>query len=574
MGTQNNHPTGTIEFASAQHIGYGQQRQSLEDRCAVDRVTTAGGLNIVLAVVADGIGGVNAGEVAAQLAVDAIFAHVRSASGNDLQQILVESIQRAHVAILTAARNNVQLRSMGTTATVAAVMNSRLYIAHVGDSRAYLARSGKLSQLTLDHSWGNERVMAGLLTEQQMMAHARKDELARYLGMPGNVVPDKGFRTSVELNPQVSLLDPNGIAIEPGDVVVLCSDGLIKERKGMPGAHYAEPDELVNTIARNEAQDAANTLLALALGRQVDDNVTVIILEAPGGKKKSYEGGAKQGSRLVLPIMIALALVAVLVVVVLTFLTPPAPPTPAAQAVAAEQGTPSPRQALGTLTVMDSQGIVKMQDGTANMVDLAAGQVVEPGKGVKFWTESGKLGLKLAGGAEIYLDTNTAITIQELADSAKNRGETKLVIEKGKLLVQGGSFGIDSQNGLFKAVASESVMGVEHEAATGKFNVHCLEGTCILSGSKGSETITGGQFAGYEKGRMKGEPFMEYAGWMALGQNVVTPTFTPTPTPTNTPTMTPTVTNTVIFAPTATHTPERNKDGGGGGGGGGDNPHD
>ena len=92
---------------------------------------------------------------------------------------------------------------MGTTATVAAISDGRLYLAHIGDSRAYLVRDGKLTQLTLDHTWGNQKVLEGKLTIEQAAHHPRKDALARYIGQPNTdkVDVDLGLRLDEEPNP-------------------------------------------------------------------------------------------------------------------------------------------------------------------------------------------------------------------------------------------------------------------------------------------------------------------------------------------------------------------------------------
>lgn len=173
-------------------------------------------------VVADGMGGHNHGEVASRLAVRAVQAFVEQTADHDttwpfvydsrLQRHsnrLKTGVRMAHDNVLRAIKQDSALLGMGTT-VVSMLLKGRIAaVAHVGDSRAYRVRSGKLELLTQDHTWVNEQVVAGYLSEEQARSHPLKNVVTRALGGESEVV-----------------VDVREVEIEPGDVFLLCSDGL------------------------------------------------------------------------------------------------------------------------------------------------------------------------------------------------------------------------------------------------------------------------------------------------------------------------------------------------------------
>src|SRR5436190_16348693 len=158
-------------------------------------------------VVADGMGGAQAGEVASPIAVDA-FAQELPTSGTP-EQRLVTRAQEANRRIFDVSRSERERAGMGTTLTAAYLDDSNLTIAHVGDSRAYLFRNGSLRRLTQDHSLVDELVRRGKLTEEQAAEHPQRSIITRALG------PE----------PEVEV-DTWTYPVQAGDVLLLCSDGL------------------------------------------------------------------------------------------------------------------------------------------------------------------------------------------------------------------------------------------------------------------------------------------------------------------------------------------------------------
>lgn len=200
--------------------------------------------------VADGMGGHLAGEVASGMAVDAVR---RMAAQHDTPSIAVlrDTVLDAHQAILQRASSSRACSGMGTTLSLLWRGGSYVYIAHVGDSRIYRQRGGRLEQITQDHSLVAEMVRGGLITAEQARTHPRRNIITRALGTPGDNTPD--------------LLAAD---TRPGDVWLLCSDGLT----GM-----VEDGDIERVIAEHPLEQAADELMRMALGAGGRDNITLIL---------------------------------------------------------------------------------------------------------------------------------------------------------------------------------------------------------------------------------------------------------------------------------------------------------
>ena len=208
-----------------------------------------------LVLVADGMGGHLAGEVASRMAIEAVQ---RMARENERPGIaaLREAVACAHETILAHAQDHIECAGMGTTLSVLWLGENYAYIAHVGDSRIYRLREGSLTQITQDHSLVEELVRAGLITREQARTHPRRNIITRALGTHGENEPD--------------LLVTD---VQDGDVFLLCTDGLT----GM-----VPDDEIERTLRDCGIEAAADRLLALALDAGGRDNVTLILCARKG----------------------------------------------------------------------------------------------------------------------------------------------------------------------------------------------------------------------------------------------------------------------------------------------------
>jgi len=232
-----------------------------------------------LFMVADGMGGAAAGELASAMAADLVHSHLASVwiddPDNSLEQFAVrlkEALDIANRRIHSYAGQRPEVKGMGTTATAAGVLGTSLIMAQVGDSRAYLIRNGDAVQLTRDQSLTQRLVEAGEMTEEEAERSARRNIILQALGPEPNVV--------VELTVQ---------ELRENDALVLCSDGLTGNVRG---------DEIAKVVtAHPEPADACSELIAMANDRGGPDNITVTIarftgdaLHAPGqDSEPSYQ---------------------------------------------------------------------------------------------------------------------------------------------------------------------------------------------------------------------------------------------------------------------------------------------
>ena len=212
----------------------------------------------MLLVVCDGMGGASAGEVASQLAVDTVMQSVRAAAGADPADALREAIESANNAVHSQANANAEQRGMGTTCTAAVLRGREVWVGHVGDSRAYLVRGGKVQKLTKDHSLVAELIEKGHLTEAEAKHDHRRNVVTRSVGALEHVQVDA--ERVVE-------------KLKPGDVLVLCSDGL----------HGQVTDYEIGMIATEQAPaEACAGLIDLANERGGPDNITAIVVRVAG----------------------------------------------------------------------------------------------------------------------------------------------------------------------------------------------------------------------------------------------------------------------------------------------------
>lgn len=238
-----------------------------------------------LYVVADGMGGHVGGEFASKIAVTTVEEVVkgldREKSGipdetyldtpkqtgdKAFQERLRDSITHAGTMIAQKAMDEPDLKGMGTTATVMHFVESKAYIAHVGDSRAYCVRNGKITQITEDHSLVHEQLKSGLITEEEAKHHQLKNIITRSVGVQEEVETD----TIVW-------------KVQMGDTYLLCSDGL---------TNMVGDDEIQEIVNTTDTEQASQALVDLANDRGGDDNITLILVNVRDEKDKET---AKQG---------------------------------------------------------------------------------------------------------------------------------------------------------------------------------------------------------------------------------------------------------------------------------------
>ena len=201
----------SLTLGSLTHVG--MKRSANEDsHCALVGLNAPPGSDALLAV-ADGMGGHAAGEIASSITIADIKSKFNTGEHQTLDareflKFLRRTLETANKNVLEAGQDN-NKRGMGTTCTLAALRAGKLYYAHVGDSRAYLIRQGRMRQITTDHSWVQESVDAGILTAQEARTHPNRNVITRAVGLDSEVKVDLGSHE-----------------LKNGDLIVLCSDGL------------------------------------------------------------------------------------------------------------------------------------------------------------------------------------------------------------------------------------------------------------------------------------------------------------------------------------------------------------
>jgi len=228
----------------------------------------------IVAIVADGVGGHQAGEVASSIAVEMISQLIAESDADHPLATLEGAFHRANQAIYSQATINPANAGMSTTAACVWIIGDQLYLASMGDSRIYLKRGDHFTQLTIDHTWVQEAIESGVLTRDQVRAHPNAHLIRRYLGSKQPAIPD--FR--INLPPDNG--DSRGVAnqgmiLEAGDYLLLCSDGL---------TDLVSDDEIKSTLGKYPLEDVLDRLIKLANSRGGHDNITIIGIQLPDDK--------------------------------------------------------------------------------------------------------------------------------------------------------------------------------------------------------------------------------------------------------------------------------------------------
>jgi len=245
----------------------GQVRDNNEDSSFVLETSLPNGsraTSLGIYIVADGLGGHQAGEVASKMAVEEISVtlldNLKEPVGKLPPSLLVkQAIEKANTDIHARASRSPHLSSMGTTVTLGLRFNDRLYLGHVGDSRAYLIRGSKIKQLTEDHSVVAHLLKAGMITPKEAETHPDRDKILRCLGTSAKVAVDVINRINKKDN----------LILRIDDSLVFCTDGL---------TGYVTDDEIMDYVEKSDAAGACRNLIDLANSRGGSDNISLIVV--------------------------------------------------------------------------------------------------------------------------------------------------------------------------------------------------------------------------------------------------------------------------------------------------------
>ncbi|MCS6909900.1 MAG: protein phosphatase 2C domain-containing protein [Anaerolineales bacterium] len=264
-------PVSESELLAAAGTHPGESGKNNEDNYALAFFRASNGDPVTLAVVADGVGGNRAGEIASSLTVRAIVEEVAQSEGTDYVAVLTRAIQQATAVLAEHSRIFFEYVGMGTTCAVALVRARRLYTTYVGDSRLYLLRRGQFQQISIDHTWLQAAVDRKLISAEEAASHPNQHVLLRYIGGRVNAKPD--FRLILDGAETAEQSEANqGLLLESGDAVLVCSDGL---------SDLVTNNEISAVVREYRPQVAVEQLITLARQRGGHDNITVIVLRVP-----------------------------------------------------------------------------------------------------------------------------------------------------------------------------------------------------------------------------------------------------------------------------------------------------
>ncbi len=238
-------------------------------------MTTADGRPAVLAMIADGIGGHRAGQAASEIAcgrVPALLAGQAPSSGQ-VGLALRKALEETCRDIYDASLADPGREAMGTTCTAVVVVDRKLFLGHVGDTRVYLLHADRLQQLSIDHTWAEEAIRAGFPVED-IRRHPNRGVLKRYLGVNPTVEVDTRCRLDDHGEETINTLE-NPLPLDPGDILMLCSDGL---------SDPVDEQEMLQALQSGNPGQAAATLVRRGLQAGATDNVTVVVVKLTGGK--------------------------------------------------------------------------------------------------------------------------------------------------------------------------------------------------------------------------------------------------------------------------------------------------
>lgn len=218
---------------------------------------------LLLLVVADGMGGHNAGEIASRTVVNSIENYFKSQKEElkkDALKSLKNSIEGANREVIKASSDNEELSGMGSTCTAMLILDNKTFLAHVGDSRAYLVRQKKITQLTKDHTLAEKMLDSGIMTEEEAKKSPHRNMLIKAVGISDEI--------------EVETYEPFNTA--PGDIYLLCSDGLTE---------YIDEEEICSILNIYDPEEACNLLVKIANKRGGKDNITVQIAKVNNSDK-------------------------------------------------------------------------------------------------------------------------------------------------------------------------------------------------------------------------------------------------------------------------------------------------
>lgn len=229
----------------------GAVRQNNQDFCLAGEFADG----VTWALVCDGMGGANGGNIASETAANTIaeklnFGYHEAMNDNSIKHLMVSAIEAANATVFSLSRSDTDLKGMGTTVVLAIIKNDNMYLAHVGDSRIYVVSKTSITQMTTDHSVVQLMLDRGEITPEEAKDHPQKNVITRALGVDDTI--------RIDFSQEI---------YNDGDIVLLCSDGL---------SNFVDESMILNICNTYDSYELADVLVAEANANGGGDNVTVV----------------------------------------------------------------------------------------------------------------------------------------------------------------------------------------------------------------------------------------------------------------------------------------------------------
>ncbi len=559
-------------FGTKQDIGRSRTRGTLEDRFRVGNVQTAGGLQLLIAMVSDGGSSQQHGHLVAELTIQELFNQIEQAPTavpNDIPEMLHQAIQKTNRTVFNVAKQHREPPVMQSMVVLAAIHENRLFIAHVGNGRIYLLRNRSLHQLTR-----STPLLPAPTTGSrngQSSAIGTQPELHIDLGL---------YLDGSEDN--AAARQNQGLQLQINDRLLLCSDGLLA-----PNANGWQRHRLRQVISENQPTAAANLLVQDALKRNVPDNATAVVLQTPGSLpyvplRQTRPFQAIVGILSAILLIFALAIIgnrpqpegiliesgtATQIAQIISGLT-------ATAAVEPGQTTPPPFSPLIAPANVPEPGFAVIfaageeamfrQNGQTEWQTARAGDLVRIGENAAIQSGNDRMGIVLSDGAELYLASEAELALNAVYQATAPDSTTRVSLAYGRLLIHYKNadphdfeLEVPTQAKVLLTTAN-NVVGILYNQVASTLEMDCFNGSCRLRNNRDSQLLLPiGRYGIVEGSNLTTRSAARVTLYCDLA-----PTLVACPTPTPPPTQTlPAIVQTVIAgtatanAQTATPTP-------------------
>lgn len=554
-------------YGAKQDIGRSRTRGTLEDRLRVRNVQTAGGLHLLLAVVSDGGRSQQHGHLAAELVINELFNRIEQADTavpHQIPDMLQQILSQTNRTLFAVARQHRAPLVMQSSVALVAIHEKRLFMAHVGNGRIYLLRNRKLHLLNRPIS------PTAIATNGQSSNGRNATQHSSAIGLTPELQIDLGLYLNRSDNAAAARQN-QGLPLQANDRLLICSDGLVALQTAA-----RQRRRLRRLLSEHAPAEAAKRLVQDALNRNVTDNVTAVILQAPGTqlhiplpRQRPFQiASAAFGTVFLIILLLIMSSrpqpagvlvapgTATQIAQIINGLTATAVtntnqqatlPTPLPLLIAPE-AVPEPGFAV---IFAAGEGAQFRPSGSPDWQPARAGDLVRIGPDAAIRSGSDRMGVVLSDGAELYLAPEAELALPGVHQTADSDSETQVFLAYGRLLIHyknadPHNFALKVPNGNMALLpTSNNVAGLIYNDATAVLEMDCFTGSCLLRNNQNRQLrLTAGQYGSVENDAL--------STFSAARQTLycdLAPTLVACPTPTPAPTQTlPPIVQTVIAA--------------------------